>query len=254
MSIFSDNLRYLRESRNETQQKTADRLGIKRGRYEPYESGKVEPPYEILLKISRHYGISIDLLLTVDLRKYDLDELLTLDDNRIVLPITIDREGENLIEIVPHKARMGYATGYADPEFIESLQTLSLPFLRNGRFRAFPADGDSMPPHRNSSYIVGRYVENLGEVSNGKTYVLVTKNDGIVYKRLNRNNDTSFTAKSDNPLYPPYQVKYSEILEIWEFVCSIETEAFQPDDPGVVTVKEMFLEIKKEIGELKVRQ
>ncbi|NUY81928.1 helix-turn-helix domain-containing protein [Flavobacterium sp. MAH-1] len=251
MSIFSDNLRYLRESRNESQQKTAEALDIKRGRYEPYESGKVEPPYEMLVRLSRFYGISIDLLLTVDLRKYDIEDMLRLADNRIVLPIAVDQHGENLIEVVPHKARLGYASGYADPEFIESLQTLSLPFLRNGKFRAFPASGDSMPPHRDSSYIIGKHLENLGDVSDGKTYILVTKNDGIVYKRLSRNANSSFTASSDNIVYAPYVVEYREILEVWEFVCSIETEAFAPDDVDVETVRGMFQELRKEIRGLR---
>ncbi|MBD3582255.1 XRE family transcriptional regulator [Flavobacterium selenitireducens] len=254
MSIFSDNIRFLRLSRSETQQETAEKLEIKRSRFEPYESGKIEPPYEILRKISRHFGVSIDLLLTIDLRKYQIDELLKLDDNRIVLPITVDHDGRNLIEIVPHKARMGYTTGYADPEFIESLQTISLPFLRNGRFRAFPGSGDSMPPHTDNSYIVGKYLDNLAEVKNGKTYILVTKNDGIVYKRLNRSGETSFTVSSDNAFYLPYEVKHSEILEVWEFVCSIETEAFDPDDALPETVKGMFMEIKKEIQALKQDQ
>ena len=107
MSLFSDNLRYLRERRKESQQKTAERLEVKRGRYEPWESGKTEPPYELLKRISRHYGVSIDLLLSVDVRKYQIEALMKLDDNRIVLPIMVDARGENLIEIIPHKARAG---------------------------------------------------------------------------------------------------------------------------------------------------
>jgi hypothetical protein len=35
-------------------------------------------------------------------------------DNRILLPITVDQQGENIIEIVPHKAQAGYLSGYAD--------------------------------------------------------------------------------------------------------------------------------------------
>ena len=100
MSLFSDNLRFLRESRKESQRETAESLDIKRGRYEPYESGKVEPPYEILKKIARYFGVSIDLMLSVDVRKYRIDDLLKLDDNRIILPIMVDANGEDLIEIV----------------------------------------------------------------------------------------------------------------------------------------------------------
>jgi hypothetical protein len=47
------------------------------------------------------------------------------------------------------------------------LQHISLPFLRNGKFRAFPVDGDSMP-HKKGSFIVGQYVERLGDVMDGK--------------------------------------------------------------------------------------
>jgi hypothetical protein len=47
-------------------------------------------------------------------RKY-IEDLLKLGDNRILLPITVDQQGENIIEIVPHKAQAGYLSGYADP-------------------------------------------------------------------------------------------------------------------------------------------
>jgi len=221
MSLFSDNIRYLRENRGESQQQMAERLEMKRGRYEPYESGKVEPPYDILLKISHCFNISIDLLLSVDIRKYNINELLTLEDSRIVLPIMVDADGDNLIEIVPHKARAGYLSGYADPEFIENLQQISLPFLGTGKHRAFPVGGDSMPPHNDLSFIIGKYVENLGEIKNDKTYILITLSEGITYKRLNSKNDHSLTVEPDNIIYNPYDIKLSDILEIWEYVAHI---------------------------------
>ena len=182
-----------------------------------------------------------------DIQKVDIDKLMTIDSNRLLLPMKTDLQGENLIEVVPHKARMGYAAGYADPEFIENLQTISLPFLKHGKFRAFPGSGDSMPPHKDTSFIVGKYIEKLEDVRDGKTYILVTNSDGVVYKRLKRSGKESFTVSSDNLIYSPYDVKYSEILEIREFVCSIETAAFEADDLNLESVKEMFQELKREI-------
>ena len=252
MSLFSDNLRYLRESRKETQQYTAETLGIKRGRYEPYESGKAEPPYDILKIISRHFGISIDLLLSVDIRKYQIEELLKLDDNRIVLPIAVDQHGENLIEIVSHKARAGYLSGYSDPEFIENLQQISIPFLGIGKFRAFPVGGDSMPPHNDQSFIIGRYVENLGEIKKDRTYILITASEGITYKRLSNKNQDSLTVSPDNLIYHPYDIKLSDILEIWEYVAHIGRDDqpydYNPDDPKV-----MFQNVMRELEEIKNR-
>lgn len=252
MSIFSDNLRYLRESRKESQQQTADTLEIKRARYEPYESGKSEPPYEILRKIAQHYHISIDLLLTVDVRRYDLSALVQLDDNRILLPIKVDKNGRNLIEVVPHKARAGYLTGYADPEYIESLQQIALPFLGSGKYRAFPVAGDSMPPHDNRSIVIGRYVEHRDALKTGRTYVLVTSGEGITYKRLSVQNPGVLTVASDNPAYAPYDIPWAEVKEIWEYVAHIG----QQDQKSIAAgheVYDLFMDLKKDMDDLKRR-
>ncbi|GEP49813.1 hypothetical protein FNO01nite_04850 [Flavobacterium noncentrifugens] len=247
MTLFSDNIKYLRSSRKESQSKIAEALDIKRSRYEPYESGNAEPPYEILKKMAQYFNISIDLLLSVDIRKYDIEELLTLEDNRILLPIMIDAHGENLIEIVPHKARAGYLTGYADPEFIENLQRISLPFLGSGKYRAFPVEGDSMPPHQDGSYIVGQFTEKLEDIKNGKTYILITKNQGMVYKRLNKNDNNSLMLISDNTLYEPYKAKASEIIEIWEYVCNIGFDDKVQREVNDDSVKAMFSKLMLEI-------
>ena len=156
MSIFSDNLRYLRVKSGMTQQKIADELRIPRERYAKYE-GTTDPPLDCLQRISRYFHVSIDLLLSFDIRRVPYENLLQLEENRILLPITVDSNGENTIEIVASKAKAGYLTGYGDPEFIENLQRISLPFLSNGKYRAFPIDGDSMPPHNDKSYTVSSY-------------------------------------------------------------------------------------------------
>ncbi|MXN91725.1 helix-turn-helix domain-containing protein [Flavobacterium sp. Sd200] len=250
MSLFSDNIRFLRIQKNISQEKLATSLLIARARYVKYESGTSEAPYDILKRISKYYHVSIDLLLNVDLRKIDMDGMLKLEDNRILLPITIDMGGENTIEIIPQKAKAGYLNGYSDPEFIEGLQQISLPFLKNGKFRAFPVSGDSMPPHRDGSFIIGKYVEGLGEVRDGRTYILLTKSEGIVYKRLNRNGKNSLMLISDNSFYEPYAVMVSDILEIWEYACSIATKEFEPDD-SPETIRDVLQGMRKEIAALR---
>jgi len=250
MSLFSDNIRHLRMKKGVSQSIVAESLAITRDRLAKYEEGKSQPPIEILVKISHHYHVSIDLLLTVDIRKIDMDGLIKLDDNRILLPITVDSKGENIIEIIPHKARAGYMSGYSDAEFIESLQHISLPFLSNGKYRAFPVSGDSMPPHRDGSFIIGKYIENLGEVRDGRTYVLLTKTEGIVYKRLNKNGKNSLVLKSDNTFYEPYTVKASDVLEMWEYACSIATNEFEPDD-SPETIRDVLQGMRKEMAALR---
>ncbi|WP_231121148.1 helix-turn-helix domain-containing protein [Epilithonimonas vandammei] len=103
MSVFSDNIRFLRHKKSLSQQSIADNLGISRVRYAKYEDGRSEPPFDVLLNISKYFSISIDLMLTLDLRKYPLEDVIKLPDNRIVLPILVDESGENKIEIIPIK-------------------------------------------------------------------------------------------------------------------------------------------------------
>ena len=251
MSLYSDNLKSLRLKQALTQQSVADATGIPRARYAKYEDGANFPPPDILLTLSRYFRVSIDLLLSVDIRKIDLQALVKLEDNRILLPIAVDAAGNDTIEIIPHKAKAGYLMGYSDPEFIESLQHISLPFLKGGKFRAFPVEGDSMPPHRDGSFIVGKYVENLGEVRDGKTYIVLTKNDGIVYKRLNRTGKNKLVLKSDNIIYQPYEIGMSEILEIWEYACSFATSEFEPDDLGIENIRDILQGLRKDIAVLK---
>jgi len=254
MLYISDNLKWLRSRRNLSQQEVADGMILPLDRYKKYEYGKNTPPADTLVIISQYYHISIDLLLTVDLRKISIDNLMQLEDNRIVLPITVDQEGNNLIEIIPHKAQAGYLSGYADAEYIENLQQIALPFLGPGKMRAFPINGDSMPPHNNQSIVVGKYVDNLGEIKKNKTYILITSSEGITYKRLGDKNDDSLIVIPDNIIYNPYEIKLSDILEIWEYVCHIGRDDTKLLTSESDTVKEMFLELKRDIHEIKQKK
>ena len=251
MLYIADNLKHLRNKRNLSQQQAADGMKLPLDRYKKYEYNKNTPPAETLVIISRFFHISIDLLLTLDLSKIAVDNLLKLDDNRIVLPIVVDSNGDNLIEIIPHKARAGYLTGYADNTYIESLQQIALPFLGVGKFRAFPIGGDSMPPHNENSYVVGKYIESLGEIKKDKTYILVTYSEGITYKRLHSKNADSFTVEPDNIIYHPYEIKLSDIIEIWQYVAHIGQDDSKPQISEEFSLESTLKKLQNDVAKIK---
>lgn len=253
MSLFSDNIKYLRTHRKTSQQFVADALAIPRPRYAKYEDGKNFPPPETLLALSRYFVLSIDLLLSVDIRKINTDDLLKLENNRLLLPITVDGNGNNMIEIVTHKVKAGYAAGgYADFTFISELDHIYLPWLsKNEKYRTFPVEGDSMPPHNDKSYIIGKYVEKLGDVVVGKTYIIITKNQEMVYKRLGKNGSDTFMLNSDNSLYRPYEIKCSEIAEIWEYAGSIERENFKPESYDTNNLEGIIRKLQADVSHIK---
>ena len=60
---FGDKLRYLREYQGISQQQVAKDLHIGQSLYSRYESGKHEPNFNTLRKISTYFNVSIDYLL-----------------------------------------------------------------------------------------------------------------------------------------------------------------------------------------------
>ena len=197
--MIGDNLKLLRKRRKLSQEEIANDLGLTRSSYSGYENGVAEPNLSTLMKFSSFYNISLDKLIKRDLNKVSEAEWEKLDKgidadvegkNVRILAMTVDGENNDNIELVNEKARAGYTTGFSDPEFISVLPTFQLPFLKKDRkYRTFPIKGDSMPPVSDGSFVVAEYVENWSNIKDGYPYIVVTLDDGIVfknvYKRLN---------------------------------------------------------------------
>jgi phage repressor protein C with HTH and peptisase S24 domain len=66
------------------------------------------------------------------------------------------------------------------------LLIMDLPFKVIGKHRSFQVNGDSMPPLKDGSVMIGSYMKSFTEVKDGETYIVLTKDGEIVYKRLYR--------------------------------------------------------------------
>ena len=252
MSKIAKNIRILRELKKLSQEQLAEEFKITRSRLGGWEEGRNAPPIEILIMLSDFFHISLDALIKGDLSKTNPESLMKIGKNRILFPITVDKENNDLIELVPVKAMAGYLNGYGDPEFIEKLPTMNLPFKIIGKHRAFTIKGDSMPPFKDGSVAVGKFVESFNEIKDGNTYIVLTKDDGIVYKRLYRENPKAnnvFEFRSDNTTYSPYSVKGDNILEVWGYVCSLNVGEYQPPtlnmDSVIKFLKSVGVELAK---------
>lgn len=210
MSTVNQNMKYLRKLRGWTQEEFAQKIGIKRSLLGAYEEERAEPNYEVLETVSDIFKVTIDDLLRKDLSESKGSYIA----KRRQMKMMADT---NVIHFVPVKAAAGYLNGYADPDFLDELNTFTLPMLTGGSYRAFEILGDSMLPTPSGSVIIGEKVENLDDVKSNSTYVVLSKSEGIVYKRIVKNNrqKNKLTLESDNPVYQPYQVNAEDLLEIW---------------------------------------
>jgi len=249
MARIAKNIRHLRSLKNLTQQELAFKLNITKARLGSYEEGRSEPPAEMLIKFSNYFHLSIDALLRGDLTKTNLDGLMKIGNNRLLFPVLINEDNNEEIELITMKASAGYLNGYADPEYIERLQLIKLPFLPAGKHRAFPIKGDSMPPLCDGSFVVCKFVESFNEIKDGATYVLLTKSEGIVYKRITKKPGRKdiLTLISDNKAYQPYDVKASDILEMWEYVCSLNIGAYKEEELNYASIMNMLKGMQVEI-------
>lgn len=213
MSQAGKNLKYLRKLRNWTQEEFATKLGIKRSLIGAYEEERADPRLDVLQTISDMFKVTLDELLTKDIGTLKGSDYLS--KRRQMKMMSADR---NLIHFVPVKAAAGYLAGYADEEFIDELNTFTLPMIKGGYCRAFEIIGDSMLPTPSGSIIVGEKVESLESLKNNALAIVITNSEGIVYKRVVKNNRSTnkVTLSSDNPAYQPYQIYRADILELWE--------------------------------------
>lgn len=259
MSYFSQNIKLLRKRRNRTQDEVAIALDMKRSTLSGYENEVAQPTVKALLAFSQYFGVAIDTLIKVELSKMQDSQLRQLErgydvfinGNQLrVLATTISPDNNENIELVPEKARAGYTGGYADPDYIKVLPAFNLPFLsREKKYRTFQIAGDSMLPIPDGSWVTGEYIQNWRQIKNGKPYIILTMDDGIVFKIIENRIEKEgiLMLHSLNTIYEPYEVKINDIREVWKFVHYISNEfpeANQPKDEVLKAVEELKRDMK----------
>lgn len=238
---FSSNIKFLRKRKGRTQDDVAFSLNMKRSTLSGYENNVAQPSLEVLVAFSGYYKIAIDTLVRVDLESLPESQLVQLErgndiyirgSNLRVLATTVDDENTENIELVPEKAKAGYKSGFADPEYIRILPTFKLPFLsRERKYRTFQISGDSMHPIPDGSWVTGEYVDNWRYIKDGQPYIILTRDEGIVFKIIENRIEASgkLVLHSLNSLYEPYEVEIRDVKEVWKFIHYISSDMPEPN-------------------------
>jgi transcriptional regulator with XRE-family HTH domain len=269
--MINTNLKFWRRELALTQAQMAEKLGIKRSLVGAYEEGRAEPKLTTLVNMARQFGITLDALVTTDFSKKKNAKAAMLQmqnqnaapaldatasrpgGNLRILALTVDKDQNENIELVPLKASAGYLIGYADPEYLEELPKFRLPMLgTNGTYRAFEISGDSMLPIASGTVIVGRYVDDWLSIKDGTPCIVVSSKEGIVFKRVfNRLKDAAMLAlHSDNPVYSPYEIDVEDVVEIWEAKSYI-SNTFPIADLSLNRLASIVLDLQQQMTTMK---
>jgi transcriptional regulator with XRE-family HTH domain len=262
---FNSNIKYLRKRLVRTQDEVATALKMKRSTLSGYENNVAQPGMEALIAFSKYFGISIDTLVKTDLAGLPESQLRQLErgydvyikgTNLRVLATTVGSDNEENIELVSEKAKAGYATGFADPEYISILPTFRLPFLsKQKKYRTFQVNGDSMLPIPDGSWVTGVFVQDWNTIRDKDACIILTREEGVVFKVVENRikSDGKLTLHSLNLLYEPYDMPIANIREIWQFVNYISSEI--PDNPVNETLHlaKAVKQMKKDIKAIQTR-
>lgn len=259
MEVIGLNIKYLRKQKGLTQGELAKNIGVNRAMIGSYEENRATPKLSVLKDLAYFFNVSIDDI--AKLKLWEIPEISVIKDVKgesvRILSTTVNDENKELITTVPIQASAGYTVGYSDPGYIGELPHFSLPLIELNRersYRVFQIKGDSMEPIKSGSYIICEYLLNWEEISNGKTYIVISKDDGIVYKRLfNKINESNeIILSSDNKDYQEYSLKTEDIHEVWKALGFISFNLPEPDNNlSVNELHNMILEMKKELSKLK---
>lgn len=259
--FFAGNIKFLRKRKKKTQEDLSFEIGIKRPTLSGYENNIASPNIETLISFSDYFNISIDTLVKVELSKLSESMLYELEHGNDVfikgsrlriLTKTVDKNNDENIELVNEKAKAGYTRGFADLDYISKLPVFNLPFLSKEKsYRSFQITGDSMLPIPDGSWITAEYITDWNNIKYGKAYIIVTLNEGVVFKIIEKDNDSSkLKLISLNKEFKPYIINIAEIKEIWEFTNFISSEipAYNSD---INILSQNISEIKDNIEHLK---
>lgn len=260
MAIINKNLKFLRGQQGMTQKQLAEKLGLKQAAIGAYEEERATPPLSSLLDITKIFNVNLDDLVKQDLSRGEKErKSFSTGKGKDVLAITVDSNNRENVELVTQKASAGYLSGYQDIEFVKDLPKISMPVLpKNKTYRAFEIQGDSMLPVQPGSIIFGEYMEDVLSIKNGKLYILITKHDGIVFKRIFNfaEDDAKLLLVSDNRQYDPYSVDVNEVLEIWYAKAFFSNQFPDPQNTTAVSTDHLahtVLSLQEEIHRLKKR-
>lgn len=248
-----------------TQDDIAFALKIKRSTLSGYENSVAQPGLETIIAFSNYFNIAIDTLLKVDLSKLPESQLNQLEkgfdvfirgSSLRVLATTVGNDNDENIELVSQKAKAGYTSGFADPEYISVLPAFRLPFLsKQKKYRTFQIDGDSMLPIPDGSWVTGVFVQDWSTVRDKDAYIILTIDEGVVFKVAENRikEDGKLVLHSLNPMYKPYDIPVKDIREIWQFVHYISSDLPSNNQSDTTRLAQTVQKLREEVRAIQTR-
>lgn len=286
MSTASQNIRFLRKKYQFTQADMADKLGIKRSLLGAYEEARANPRLDVLVKAAEIFNVSVDQLVSGTLgnkmpiatpparERFSLPEkklnipsqsntyrqqeiAQTFNKDTPPLPASVQR-----LRLVPKSDFKQYFFNAVDQDYLAKLPELQLPLLptSSSGYRAFEVADDSMQPVAQGSIVVGKKLDNVQHLQDGKNYVLITRTEGVMFRRVYNQIARSGQLLLET-LHPGYESHKLSIMgrevEAWEVVLYISAQLSVPkientiSDMSLPQLSSIVMDLQQEVSQLR---
>jgi transcriptional regulator with XRE-family HTH domain len=141
-----------------------------------------------------------------------------------------------------------YLSKFKDENYIRSLPTCHFPNLPNSILRGFEAGADFA---FEGALLIGELKRSWMEIEDGKNYILVTKTNGIVYRRVYNQGQIKGTLllSADNHRFPSTEISVNEVLEAYQMKAFYSTKLPEPS-VSFEKMKNLVDELKFEMNRI----
>ena len=162
---------------------------------------------------------------------------------------SVQKTSNKLTPFVKANSIKEYLANCQKVDYLRSLPTISLPFISSERSRAFEMGNDF--PLQNS-IVVGNGISDWSEVLDGKFYVLLTAQQGVIYRRVYNQVKIkgALLVSSDNPTIPSAEISIKDVVEIWEVNSFISQQLPEPHI-SLERVKDLVDDLTHELDRLR---
>lgn len=207
MKGIKNRILHLRSKSEQTQAEFAEALGVSRSQQAKFETGVTEPPIDYLLALVKKCNVSYAWLFE---GLEDLDSPMKIKSQMV--RESAGKYIPNSVPLIRVEAFGGIGNSVFNIEEKDIQAYYVVPDFTNVNFM-IRVKGSSMYPKYNSGDVIAcRILKEIKFIQWGKVYVIATKEQGILIKRLKKAKlETNIIALSDNPSYDPFEIPMNEI-------------------------------------------
>ncbi len=164
-------------------------------------------------------------------------------------PSEYEKSSPQLIPYVRQGQWKEYIEKHNNADFIKRLPVFQWPLLPNGAYRAFEAGDDFTYPN---AFLIGQFIGNWYDIADGKTYLLVARNLGVVCRRVYNQVKIKGTLllSSDKNTIPTFEVPLKDVLEVWEIKAFFSTVLPEPT-VSLDHLRHLVNQMQEELNQIK---